>query len=189
MSRELSQTSIHVAIATKAYECDGSRCRRRRSRRQRGRSESDYPSALERSGLRAGLAEGNLIADPDNRLVPCVTAPGSAYSARSSSGADSSGTCCTMMIAAPWHHLQDTAPLGELSKASWYRHALYITWKEEANSYLQGSEQRLYTFSDETKIALRKFRLSTSRAKDPQAVICAHPLLSRRILFGRCHEN
>ncbi|RMX75244.1 hypothetical protein D0869_11804 [Hortaea werneckii] len=30
---------------------------------------------------------------------------------------------------------------------------------------------RLYTFSPETKNALRKFRLGTSRAKDPQAVI------------------
>lgn len=34
------------------------------------------------------------------------------------------------------------------------------------------SEQRLYTFSTETKDKLRKFRLGTSRAKDPQAVIC-----------------
>ncbi|KAK4466429.1 hypothetical protein QBC42DRAFT_83880 [Cladorrhinum samala] len=33
------------------------------------------------------------------------------------------------------------------------------------------SESRLYTFSDNTKQHLRKFRLSTSRAKDPQAVI------------------
>ncbi|EMC91566.1 hypothetical protein BAUCODRAFT_297886 [Baudoinia panamericana UAMH 10762] len=32
-------------------------------------------------------------------------------------------------------------------------------------------ESRLYTFSQETKDKLRKFRLSTSRAKDPQAVI------------------
>ncbi|RMY44525.1 hypothetical protein D0863_16201, partial [Hortaea werneckii] len=31
------------------------------------------------------------------------------------------------------------------------------------------SEARLYTFSPETKNALRKFRLGTSRAKDPQA--------------------
>jgi len=33
------------------------------------------------------------------------------------------------------------------------------------------SESRLYTFSDETKTKLRKFRLGTSRARDPQAVI------------------
>ncbi|MCJ1394894.1 hypothetical protein MMC18_007774 [Xylographa bjoerkii] len=33
------------------------------------------------------------------------------------------------------------------------------------------SESRLYTFSPETTAALRKFRLGTSRAKDPQAVI------------------
>ncbi|EOA87661.1 hypothetical protein ACJQWK_08570 [Exserohilum turcicum] len=33
------------------------------------------------------------------------------------------------------------------------------------------SEARLYTFSDETKTKLRKFRLGTSRAKDAQAVI------------------
>lgn len=37
---------------------------------------------------------------------------------------------------------------------------------------LQASESRLYSFSPETKEKLRKFRLSTSRAKDPQAVIC-----------------
>lgn len=39
-------------------------------------------------------------------------------------------------------------------------------------SLLQSSESRLYTFSQETKDKLRKFRLGTSRAKDPQAVIC-----------------
>ncbi|KAH8728578.1 hypothetical protein GQ44DRAFT_701638 [Phaeosphaeriaceae sp. PMI808] len=33
------------------------------------------------------------------------------------------------------------------------------------------SESRLYTFSDETKQKLRKFRLGTSRAKEAQAVI------------------
>ncbi|KAF2690496.1 glia maturation factor beta [Lentithecium fluviatile CBS 122367] len=33
------------------------------------------------------------------------------------------------------------------------------------------SEARLYTFSDETKQKLRKFRLGTSRAKDPQAIL------------------
>ncbi|KAF1965367.1 glia maturation factor beta [Bimuria novae-zelandiae CBS 107.79] len=33
------------------------------------------------------------------------------------------------------------------------------------------SESRLYTFSDETKQKLRKFRLGTSRAKDPQAIL------------------
>jgi hypothetical protein len=38
----------------------------------------------------------------------------------------------------------------------------------------QSSESRLYTFADETKQKLRKFRLGTSRAKDPQAVICMH---------------
>ncbi|RMY80223.1 hypothetical protein D0862_12834 [Hortaea werneckii] len=34
----------------------------------------------------------------------------------------------------------------------------------------KSSEARLYTFSPETKNALRKFRLGTSRAKDPQAI-------------------
>jgi hypothetical protein len=33
------------------------------------------------------------------------------------------------------------------------------------------SESRLYTFSPETKQHLRKFRLTTSRAKGPQAVV------------------
>ncbi|KAK3901252.1 hypothetical protein C8A05DRAFT_35058, partial [Staphylotrichum tortipilum] len=33
------------------------------------------------------------------------------------------------------------------------------------------AEARLYTFSEETKTHLRKFRLGTSRASDPQAVI------------------
>ena len=33
------------------------------------------------------------------------------------------------------------------------------------------SESRLYTISPETRTALRKFRLGTSRAKDPQAMI------------------
>jgi len=42
----------------------------------------------------------------------------------------------------------------------------------------QASEARLYTFSQATKDKLRKFRLSTSRAKDPQAVICTPTSLS-----------
>jgi len=33
------------------------------------------------------------------------------------------------------------------------------------------SDSRLYTFSPETKEKLRKFRLGTSRVKDPQAII------------------
>ena len=41
---------------------------------------------------------------------------------------------------------------------------------------IQASESRLYSFSPETKEHLRKFRLGTSRAKDPQAIICRiHP--------------
>jgi hypothetical protein len=43
----------------------------------------------------------------------------------------------------------------------------------------QASEARLYTFSPETKTALRKFRLGTSRAKDPQAVICKQRSIRR----------
>lgn len=43
-----------------------------------------------------------------------------------------------------------------------------------AHSTLQASEQRLYTFTPDTKAALRKFRLGTSRAKDAQAQICSH---------------
>lgn len=41
-------------------------------------------------------------------------------------------------------------------------------------TYSQSSEARLYTFSQETKNHLRKFRLGTSRASDPQAVICTY---------------
>lgn len=37
---------------------------------------------------------------------------------------------------------------------------------------MQSSESRLYTFSPNTIEKLRKFRLGTSRAKEPQAVIC-----------------
>lgn len=47
-----------------------------------------------------------------------------------------------------------------------------IITKAKTDSIAQASESRLYTFSPETKTALRKFRLGTSRAKDPQAVIC-----------------
>ena len=43
-----------------------------------------------------------------------------------------------------------------------------------AQRRLQSSESRLYTISVETRTALRKFRLGTSRAKDPQAVICTY---------------
>ncbi|KAJ4352522.1 uncharacterized protein N0V89_007871 [Didymosphaeria variabile] len=43
--------------------------------------------------------------------------------------------------------------------------------RSEASIECSSSESRLYTFSDETKQKLRKFRLGTSRAKDPQAII------------------
>jgi hypothetical protein len=43
-----------------------------------------------------------------------------------------------------------------------------------ANKHAQASESRLYTFSGESKDHLRKFRLTTSRAKGPQAVICMY---------------
>lgn len=36
----------------------------------------------------------------------------------------------------------------------------------------QASESRLYSFSQDTKDALRKFRLGTSRASGPHAIIC-----------------
>ncbi|RYC63024.1 hypothetical protein CHU98_g3197 [Xylaria longipes] len=36
------------------------------------------------------------------------------------------------------------------------------------------SEARLYTFSEQTREHLRKFRLTTSRASGPQAVICMY---------------
>ena len=38
----------------------------------------------------------------------------------------------------------------------------------------QGSEARLYTFSEDAKDHLRKFRLGTSRSREPQAVICKY---------------
>lgn len=58
-----------------------------------------------------------------------------------------------------WYH--GTIPDGLEVAADWQR------W--------QASESRLYTFSGETKEHLRKFRLTTSRAREPQAVICACP--------------
>jgi hypothetical protein len=48
----------------------------------------------------------------------------------------------------------------------------------------QASESRLYTFSGESKDHLRKFRLTTSRATGPQAVICT-PSLTWSLPFGR----
>ena len=52
----------------------------------------------------------------------------------------------------------------------------------------QASESRLYQVSDDTKAKLRKFRLGTSRAKDPQAVICTTPNLVRMNLTD-CDEE
>ncbi|KAB5545931.1 GMF family protein [Coniochaeta sp. 2T2.1] len=41
----------------------------------------------------------------------------------------------------------------------------------ETNTPTQSSEARLYTFSQESRDHLRKFRLGTSRSNEPQAVI------------------
>ncbi|KAF2129484.1 actin depolymerizing protein [Dothidotthia symphoricarpi CBS 119687] len=43
--------------------------------------------------------------------------------------------------------------------------------QRKSSLFSMASESRLYTFSAETQTKLRKFRLGTSRAKDPQAVI------------------
>ncbi|KAF7670781.1 glia maturation factor beta [Alternaria burnsii] len=61
------------------------------------------------------------------------------------------------------HHC---SPSWQVPPSSYARHIHRF-----ANTSAQSSEARLYTFSDETKTKLRKFRLGTSRAKDPQAVI------------------
>jgi len=45
-------------------------------------------------------------------------------------------------------------------------------YEKDETDLSQSSESRLYTFSQESKDHLRKFRLGTSRANDPQAVIC-----------------
>ncbi len=47
----------------------------------------------------------------------------------------------------------------------------------------QSAEARLYTFSQETKDHLRKFRLGTSRASGPQAVICMYVSSSHWVSF------
>ncbi|KAJ9644616.1 hypothetical protein H2199_003579 [Coniosporium tulheliwenetii] len=56
--------------------------------------------------------------------------------------------------------IRTRTPHNQGSKASLHTHIFRMS-----------SEARLYTFSQETKDKLRKFRLGTSRAKDPQAVI------------------
>jgi hypothetical protein len=48
------------------------------------------------------------------------------------------------------------------------------------------SESRLYTFSQETKDQLRKFRLGTSRAKTPMAKICESHLTTQVLIFSIC---
>lgn len=53
--------------------------------------------------------------------------------------------------------------------------------KQTSTDIAQSSEARLYTFSQETKDHLRKFRLGTSRASDPQAVICMYALPAPKI--------
>ncbi|KAK5628435.1 hypothetical protein RRF57_004150 [Xylaria bambusicola] len=58
------------------------------------------------------------------------------------------------------------------------------------NRQLQSSEARLYTFSQETKDHLRKFRLTTSRATGPQAVICMYVSTdAARATVGACAER
>ena len=64
----------------------------------------------------------------------------------------------------PAHSSLDTLP--------WHVSKLQRMFHTSRLTPLQSSESRLYTFSDETKQKLRKFRLGTSRAKDPQAIIC-----------------
>lgn len=43
-----------------------------------------------------------------------------------------------------------------------------------ADESFQASESRLYSFSKDTESHLRKFRLTTSQSKGPQAVICTY---------------
>lgn len=64
------------------------------------------------------------------------------------------------------------------------RHGSHTILPEKApgTDVWQASEARLYTFSQETKDKLRRFRLGTSRAKDPQAVICTHSALAAHLV-------
>lgn len=55
--------------------------------------------------------------------------------------------------------------------------------------YCKASESRLYTFSQESKEHLRKFRLGTSRSNDPQAVICMYVFPGGGGEGGRPHES
>lgn len=63
--------------------------------------------------------------------------------------------------------------------SSYYRPLLFKA--ELTTPSHQSSEARLYTFSQETKDHLRKFRLGTSRSNDPQAVICMYVSLTRQL--------
>lgn len=69
-------------------------------------------------------------------------------------------------------------------------HRVASASRQTAN--LSKTDSRLYSFSPETKEHLRKFRLTTSRAKDPQAIICtalviSFPTLPRRGLLHLRH--
>ncbi|RMX95788.1 hypothetical protein D0866_16464 [Hortaea werneckii] len=65
-----------------------------------------------------------------------------------------------------------TSPTSAMSRLDWHLHQFSHTISQnQLTRHPKSSEARLYTFSPETKNALRKFRLGTSRAKDPQAVI------------------
>ncbi|KAL2356724.1 hypothetical protein BJ546DRAFT_530901 [Cryomyces antarcticus] len=79
--------------------------------------------------------------------------------------------------ASPSFRISDPQPCRQNQGTSWIRDAsawkLDIDRQPDSNlaAYTMSSESRLYTFSTETKDKLRRFRLGTSRAKDPQAVI------------------
>lgn len=79
-------------------------------------------------------------------------------------------TTHTLIILPPFSRASSNAAVGYTHSAQYGRHAVQST--QVTTDLQQSSESRLYTFSPETKAALRKFRLSTSRAKDPQAIIC-----------------
>jgi len=90
-------------------------------------------------------------------------------------------------------------PLFPLHTNIFIKHGIYTSYpryprggRTANNQNLKASEARLYTFSPETKTALRKFRLGTSRAKDPQAVICKQHIsqtTSARHAWTPCQEE
>lgn len=143
--------------------------------------------------VEAVTAAGSVLGGSLAMVLLCVE--GGEFGGVSISTGDGRGETCPSSETTPLPHLTSSlcsaynpslypARISRPQTKTWYFPASQTASAANGSSPTKASESRLYSFTPETREKLRKFRLGTSRASTPQAVICTHPIPSHPL-----HQN